>query len=150
DLLLLDEPTNHLDIPSLAWFDGFLRRSTRALILVSHDRQFLNRQIRCVLSFEPEGLRWYTGDYESYRAQRAEEEQNLELRARRQAAHRAQVQRFIDRFRYKATKARQVQSRVKLLEREEIVQVHDQHKTVRFRFPEVARAGREVVRLDGI
>src|SRR5438105_3942657 len=140
ELLLLDEPTNHLDIPSLAWFDGFLRRSPRALVLVSHDRDFLNRQIRRVLSFEPEGLRAYAGDYESYRAQRAEEEENLELRARRQAAQRAETQRFIERFRYKATKARQVQSRVKLLEREEIVQVREQHRTVRFRFPEVARS----------
>jgi ATP-binding cassette subfamily F protein 3 len=150
DLLLLDEPTNHLDVPSLEWFDDFLRRSTKALLLVSHDRQFLDRQIDRVLSFEPEGLRSYTGDYEDYRRQRAEEEENLELRAKRQAAQRAETERFIERFRYKASKARQVQSRVKLLAKEDAIQVRTQHKTVRFRFPEVARSGREVVRLDGV
>ena len=150
ELLLLDEPTNHLDIPSLAWFDQFLRRSQKAVLLVSHDRDFLNRQIRRVLSFEPEGLRSYTGDYESYRRQRIEEELNLEIRARRQAEERAVTERFIERFRYKASKARQVQSRIKLLEKRETIQVRDHHSTVRFRFPEVPRSGREVVRLNNI
>ncbi|HKA91939.1 MAG TPA: ABC-F family ATP-binding cassette domain-containing protein, partial [Haliangiales bacterium] len=150
DLLLLDEPTNHLDVPSLEWFDDFLRRSPKALLLVSHDRQFLDRQIARVLSFEPEGLRSYVGDYEDYRRQRDEEEENLELRAKRQAAQRAETERFIERFRYKATKARQVQSRVKQLAKEQVVQVRDRHKTVRFRFPEVERSGREVVRLEGV
>jgi ATP-binding cassette subfamily F protein 3 len=150
DLLLLDEPTNHLDIPSLSWFDGFLRRSSRALVLVSHDRDFLNRQIQRVLSLEPEGLRSYQGDYDAYRRQRAEEELNLEIRARRQAEERARVERFIERFRYKESKARQVQSRVKLLERTEAVQVREQRARVRFRFPEVPRSGREVLRIDGV
>ncbi len=150
DLLLLDEPTNHLDIPSLTWFDQFLRRFPKALLLISHDREFLNRQIRRVMTFEPEGLRSYPGDYDSYRRQRAEEELNLEIRARRQAEERAVTQRFIDRFRYKATKARQVQSRIKQLERSEVIEVRDHHSTVRFRFPEVARSGREVIRIDQI
>jgi ATP-binding cassette, subfamily F, member 3 len=150
DLLLLDEPTNHLDVPSLQWFDDFLRRSRQALVLVSHDREFLNRQIGRVLTFEPEGLRSYPGDYESYRRQRAEEEENLELRARRQAAQRAETERFIERFRYKSTKARQVQSRVKLLEKQETIEVRARHQTVRFRFPEVPRSGRDVIRIEGL
>ncbi len=150
ELLLLDEPTNHLDVPSLTWFDQFLRRSQKSLLLVSHDRDFLNRQIARVLSFEPEGLRSYTGNYDAYRAQRLEEETNLEIRAKRQAAERAQTERFIERFRYKASKARQVQSRVKQLAKTETIVVREQREKVRFRFPEVARAGREVVRLDGI
>jgi ATP-binding cassette, subfamily F, member 3 len=150
DLLLLDEPTNHLDVPSMEWFDDFLRRSRKALLLVSHDREFLNRQITRVLSFEPEGLRSYPGDYEDYKRARAEEEENLELLAKRQAAQRAEVERFIERFRYKATKARQVQSRIKQLAKDTQIQIRTQHKTVRFRFPEVARSGREVVRLEGV
>lgn len=152
ELLLLDEPTNHLDIPSLTWFDQFLRSASRhtALVLVSHDRDFLNRQIGRVMSLEPEGLRTYTGDYESYRRQRAEEEQNLELRARRQAAERAQTERFIERFRAKSSKATQVQSRIKQLEKQEVVQVHQDRATVKFRFPEVPRSGREVVKLAGV
>ena len=150
DLLLLDEPTNHLDIPSLTWFDQFLRRSSKAVILISHDRDFLNRQISRVMSFETEGMRSYTGNYDSYKRQRAEEELNLEIRARRQAEERAVTERFIDRFRYKASKARQVQSRIKLLEKSEAIQVHEQRATVRFRFPEVPRSGREVVRVNDI
>ncbi len=150
ELLLLDEPTNHLDIPSLSWFDQFLRRSAKAVLLVSHDRDFLNRQVDRVLSFEPEGLRSYAGNYDAYKRQRAEEELNLEVRARRQAAERAETERFIERFRYKASKARQVQSRIKQLDRSEIIRVRDQRSTVNFRFPPVPRAGREVVRLDGV
>jgi ATP-binding cassette subfamily F protein 3 len=150
DLLLLDEPTNHLDVPSLAWFDAFLRRSNKALILVSHDRDFLNRQIGRVLSFETEGLRSYAGDYDAYRVQRAEEERNLELRAKRLAAQRAETERFIERFRAKATKARQVQSRIKQLAKMETVELREARATVRFRFPEVERAGKEVVRIEGL
>jgi ATP-binding cassette subfamily F protein 3 len=150
ELLLLDEPTNHLDIPSLGWFDQFLRRSQKAVMLVSHDRDFLNRQIGRVLSFETEGLRSYIGNYDAYRKQRAEEELNLEVRARRQAAERAETEKFIERFRYKASKARQVQSRIKQLDRKEVIQLREQRSTVRFRFPEVPRSGREVVRLDGL
>jgi ATP-binding cassette subfamily F protein 3 len=150
ELLLLDEPTNHLDIPSLAWFDQFLRRSTKAVLLVSHDRDFLNRQIRSVMSFEPEGLRTYPGDYEAYRRQRAEEELDLEVRARRQAQQRAETERFIDRFRYKASKARQVQSRIKQLDKVEIIKMREQRSTVRFRFPQVSRPGREVLRIENL
>ncbi len=150
DLLLLDEPTNHLDIPSLQWFSHFLRRAPPAVVLVSHDRDFLNEQVKRVLTFEPEGLRTYPGDYESYRAQRAEEELNLELRARRQAVERAQTERFIERFRSKNTKATQVQSRIKMLAKQEVIVTREQHAKVRFRFPEVARSGGEVVRLDNI
>jgi ATP-binding cassette subfamily F protein 3 len=150
DLLLLDEPTNHLDIPSLEWFDEFLRRSARALVLVSHDREFLDRQVKRILSFEPEGLRSYPGNHASYRVQREEEERNLELRAKRQAAQRAEALRFIERFRARNTKAKAVQSRIKRLEKDETIQVRQQRTTVRFRFPEVARSGRDVIRLEGV
>ncbi len=150
DLLLLDEPTNHLDLPSLLWFEDFLKRSGKALVLVSHDRDFLNRQIDRVLSFEVEGLRGYSGNYEEYRRLRAIEEEELEGRARRQEAQRAEVEAFIDRFRAKATKARQVQSRIKMLEKQELVQVLETRKTIHFQFPEVERSGREVVRYEGL
>ena len=150
DLLLLDEPTNHLDVPSLAWFEDFLRRSKRALVLISHDRAFLNAQIGRVISLEVEGLRTYPGDYDSYRAQREAEEADLELRAARQAAEHAETMKFVERFRYKASKATQVQSRLKQLAKVETIQTREARKTVRFRFPEVARAGRDVLSLDGV
>src|SRR5215813_2963721 len=146
ELLLLDEPTNHLDVPTLEWFDSFLRRSRKALVLVSHDREFLDRQIDRVLSFEPEGLRGYAGNYERYLELRAAEEEHLQAQAERQA----KVQAFIERFRAKATKARQVQSRVKMLEKEETVQVREERAVVRFRFPEAPRSGREVARLERV
>src|SRR6267378_1451376 len=150
ELLLLDEPTNHLDVPTLEWFDSFLRRSRKALLLVSHDREFLDRQIDRVLSFEPEGLRSYAGDYERYLTARAQEEDLLAAQAEKQTRRRAQMQAFIERFRATASKARQVQSRVKLLEKEEIVQVREERATVRFRFPEAPPSGREVARLDRV
>ena len=150
DLLLLDEPTNHLDVPTLTWFDAFLRGSGRALLLISHDREFLNRQIGRVLSLEPEGLRAYAGDYDDYRRLRAEEEVRLDAAARRQEARRAELQSFIDRFGAKATKARQAQSRQKMLDRMEEVQVHAHRATLSFRFAEAPRSGREVVRIDDV
>ena len=150
ELLLLDEPTNHLDVPTLEWFDNFLRRSRKAMLLVSHDREFLDRQIDRVLSFEPEGLRSYTGNYERYLELRAEEETHLVAQAEKQQRRRAQMQAFIERFRAKASKARQVQSRIKLMEKEEVVELREERATVRFRFPEAPRSGREVARIEQI
>jgi ATP-binding cassette subfamily F protein 3 len=150
DLLLLDEPTNHLDVPTLEWFEAFLRGTQKALLLVSHDREFLNRQIDRVIALEPEGLRTYTGDLDDYRRQRAEEEERLEAQARRQAAKRAQLETFIERFGAKATKAAQAKSKEKQLERMEEVKTLEQRATLRFRFAEAPRSGREVLRLEGL
>ncbi len=150
DLLLMDEPTNHLDVPTLAWFDGFLKRSNKALVLISHDRDFLNRQVGRILSLEVEGLRSYVGNYDTYKRQRAEEMEQLKAQAERVEARKAELQAFIDRFGAKATKARQAQSRAKMLEKMEDVQVLEERATMRFRFPEVERSGRDVVTLEGI
>jgi ATP-binding cassette subfamily F protein 3 len=144
DLLLLDEPTNHLDLPTLAWLDAFLRRSKKARVLICHDRAFLNRQIDRVLSLEIEGVKTWPGDYEAYQAARAIEAEVLMKQAARQEAQRAQLKKFIDRFRAKATKARQVQSRIKMLEKQTVVQTLEERDTVSFRFPTVAASGREV------
>jgi ATP-binding cassette subfamily F protein 3 len=150
DLLLLDEPTNHLDVPTLTWFDDFLRRSNKALILISHDRDFLNRQVKRVLSLEIEGLRSYVGNYDTYKRQRAEEMEQLKARAAKVEARRAELQAFIDRFGAKATKARQAQSRAKMLEKLEEVHLLEERSTMNFRFPEVERSGRDVAMLEGI
>jgi ATP-binding cassette subfamily F protein 3 len=150
ELLLLDEPTNHLDVPTLEWFDDFLARSRKALLLVSHDREFLDRQIDRVLSFEPEGLRAYAGNYEAYLEQRAEELTALRSRAEKQEKERARTLAFIERFRAKATKARQVQSRVRALEKQERIELPEERDSVRFRFPEAPRSGREVLRFEGV
>ena len=150
DLLLLDEPTNHLDLPTLTWFDAFLRRSRKALVLISHDREFLDRQINRVLSLEPEGVRTYTGDYESYQKQRAVEVEQLLARAGKAAERRAELEVFINRFRAKASKAAQVQSRIKQLDKMEVIQVREERATLGFRFPEVPSSGREVATFTDI
>ncbi|MCY1041965.1 ABC-F family ATP-binding cassette domain-containing protein [Corallococcus sp. bb12-1] len=150
DLLLLDEPTNHLDVPTLAWFDGFLRRSNKAMVLISHDRDFLNRQINRVVSLEMEGVREYAGNYEDYKRQRAEEMVLLQAKAEKVEQRRAELQGFIDRFGAKATKAKQAQSRAKMLAKLEKVQVLEERQTMKFRFPEVERSGRDVVVMEDI
>ena len=150
DLLLLDEPTNHLDVPTLVWFDAFLRASRHALVLISHDRELLNRQISKVWALEVEGLRTYPGNYDEYKRQRAEELEQLRARAERVERRRAELEAFIERFGAKATKARQAQSRAKVLEKLEQVELVKERGTVHFRFPEVERSGRDVVRLQGI
>jgi ATP-binding cassette subfamily F protein 3 len=124
DVLLMDEPTNHLDIPSVRWLEGFLQSYPGAMILICHDRDFLNRQIQRILSLEPEGLRAYTGDYDAYLVAREEEKEILEGQARNQEKKMKDAKRFIERFRYKASKARQAQSKIKLLEKMEIVETY--------------------------
>jgi ATP-binding cassette subfamily F protein 3 len=150
DLLLLDEPTNHLDLPTLAWFDAFLKRSRKAMVLISHDREFLNRQIDKVVSLETEGVRTWSGNYEDYRRQRSEEYERLLAQADKVAAKRAQLEAFINRFRAKASKATQAQSKMKQLEKMETVEVHQERSTVSFTFPTVAQSGREVAKFSGI
>jgi ATP-binding cassette subfamily F protein 3 len=150
ELLLLDEPTNHLDVPTLAWFDGFLKRSRKALVLITHDREFLNRQISRVLSLEPEGLRSWTGNYEDYRRLRAEEYERLLAESEKQSQKRAQLTAFVNRFRAKASKAAQAQSKMKQLEKMETIELHQERDTVSFEFPKAPQSGREVVRFKGI
>ncbi len=150
DLLLMDEPTNHLDMPSVAWLSGFLARYNRAFVLISHDREFLNEQIGRVVSFEAEGLRQYTGNVERYAELRAAEEILLENKSRNQARERERMERFVERFRAKATKARQAQSRAKQLARMEEVEVLQLRKTMRIKFAPVARTVNDVVKIEGL
>jgi ATP-binding cassette subfamily F protein 3 len=150
DLMLLDEPTNHLDMPSVAWFSDFLKRWRRAFVLISHDREFLNEQISRVVSFEPEGVRQYTGNFEQYVRQRAEEETILDNKAKNLARQREDMQRFIDRFRAQANKAKAVQSRIKLLDKMETVQTLEHRRSMRFSFPPCERAPSEVLRASDL
>lgn len=150
DLLLLDEPTNHLDIPSVRWLVEFLQNFKGAMILVSHDREFLNKQINRVVSFETEGMRSYKGDYDFYLKAREEEVKSLEARAKNQEQKIRDAKRFIERFRSKATKARQAQSKLKLVQKMELIETFQKEKTIHFSFPEVARSGKEVVFIEGL
>ncbi len=150
DLLLLDEPTNHLDLPTLTWFDAFLKRSKKALVLISHDREFLDRQINRVVSLEVEGLRSWSGGYEDYRRQRAEEYERLLAQAERQQARREELLAFVNRFKAKASKAKAAQSKLKQLEKMEVIEVTQERDTVGFRFPPVPASGREVLKITAL
>jgi ATP-binding cassette subfamily F protein 3 len=150
DLMLLDEPTNHLDMPSVAWFGDFLRRYRRSFLLICHDREFLDEQIDRVVSFEPEGVRQYRGNYTAYRRQREEEEIVLENNARNVEREREKAEQFINRFRAQAHKARAVQSRIKQLGKVEDVVLFEKRRVMRFAFPPCDRAGAEVIKIRGL
>jgi len=150
DVLLLDEPTNHLDLESLQWFEDFLDDYPGAVVAVSHDRYFLNRVPTHIVELTRKGTVEYQGGYEEFlegRAARRDQQQAAKARVDRQRAH---LQAFIDRFAAKATKARQAQSRVKMLARLENVEVDVDGKGVGLRFAEPERTGREVLRLEGV
>jgi ATP-binding cassette subfamily F protein 3 len=150
DLLLLDEPTNHLDVPSVHWMEDYLRSYKGAMILICHDREFLNRQTERTISFEPEGMKFYSGNYEHYLKAREEESRVLEARAKHQEQKVKEAARFIERFRAKASKARQAQSKIKLVKKIELVETFQKRKTIRFSFPKVPRSGREVLSIQGL
>jgi len=143
DLLLLDEPTNHLDIPSVRWLVEFLQNFKGAMILVSHDREFLNKQVNRIVSFETEGMRSYKGNYDFYLKAREEEVKSLEARAKNQEQKIRDAKRFIERFRSKATKARQAQSKLKLVKKMDLIETFQKEKTIHFSFPEVVRSGKK-------
>jgi ATP-binding cassette, subfamily F, member 3 len=149
-LLLLDEPTNHLDLESLGWLEAFLTTYEGAVVVVSHDRYFLNRMVTSIADLGPHGLTLYPGDYDDFLVEREARRALLEAQARNQAKRVAEVERFIERFRYKATKARQVQSRIKMLERMERIVPSQASREIRFTFPEPPRTGRRVIALRGV
>jgi ATP-binding cassette subfamily F protein 3 len=149
-LLLLDEPTNHLDLEALAWLEGFLAGYDGTVVVVSHDRYFLNRMVTSIAELGPAGLTVYPGDYDDYLVEREARRELLEAQARNQAKRIEEIERFIERFRYKATKARQVQSRVKMLARVERIEVPGAARRIHFKFPEPPRTGRRVATLAGV
>ncbi len=150
DVLLLDEPTNHLDLKSVVWLEGFLKNFQGSLLLISHDRSFLNGLVHRIAELDRGTLNEYKGDYESYEILKKEREALLEAAASNQQRRIAEVERFIERFRAKNTKATQVQSRIKMLNKMERIETTSQAKTVGFRFPQPARCGRVVLELKNI
>ncbi|HEX2195650.1 MAG TPA: ABC-F family ATP-binding cassette domain-containing protein, partial [Actinomycetota bacterium] len=151
DVLLLDEPTNHLDLESVDWLERFLRTYEGAVLLISHDRDFINGIATKVVEIDGGRLTTYTGNYESFVSQRAERARQAEAAAANQARKTAQTQAFIDRFRYKATKAKQVQSRVKALQKMEKADGAPRRaRTMKLAFPQPPRPGRVVLELAGV
>ena len=152
DLLLLDEPTNHLDLESVQWLRGFISNYEGAVLIVSHDRAFMDACVDHVAALENRRVTTYTGNYSSYLKQR---EDNLEqMRAKRAAQEReiAHMQVFVDKFRYKPTKAAQAQERMRRIEqiRRELVILPEGHKHVDFKFPDPPRSGDQVIALEHV
>ncbi len=148
DLLLLDEPTNHLDIPSMEWLEQYLSRFKGGVIIVSHDRYFIEKIGGNIVELEHGELIHYTGDYNNYEEERANRNQLLEKKFREQKKEIARQERFIERFRYKNTKASQVQSRVKMLEKMEIVTPSAIDTEFNFRIPSGSRSFKNVLKMD--
>ncbi|MEC7641777.1 MAG: ABC-F family ATP-binding cassette domain-containing protein, partial [Nitrospinota bacterium] len=142
DVLLLDEPSNHLDLRSVIWLENFLKSYKGAVILISHDRRFLNGLVGRIVDLDNETLTAYTGNYDEYEKQKAQREIQLELASARQRRKISEIDRFVERFRAKASKAKQVQSRIKMLEKLDRIKTTAKNKTVSFRFPQPARSGR--------
>ncbi len=149
-LLLLDEPTNHLDLESLQWLEEYLFQYNGAIILVSHDRAFLDNLTSRTFALSAGRFEEYSGNYSFYEKERLVRRELLLSQQRNQQDQIKHTQEFIDRFRYKATKARQVQSRVKMLGKIEIVEVEPEEQELRFRFPQPVSSGRVVMDLQGI
>ena len=150
DLLLLDEPTNHLDLEAALWLEGFLRNYRRTLILVSHDRHFLNAATTLTLHLDRGKLTLYSGGFDAYMRARTEAARRLEVMARRQASERQRMQAFVDRFRAKASKARQAQSRLKALARLEPITLSAVEPPPKIRFPDPPHLRPPLISLDWV
>jgi ATP-binding cassette subfamily F protein 3 len=150
DVLLLDEPTNHLDLESIVWLESFLRAYKGAVIIISHDRTFLNRLVTSIFEIALKRFTEYVGNYDDYIE--AKEARAAQLEAEKAAQDReiARLERFVERFRAKATKARQAQSRLKMLEKIERIELQGEEKRVQFRIAATTRSGREVLSVRGL
>lgn len=147
DFLILDEPTNHLDLESLLWLEEFLKNYPGAILLVSHDRAFLNRLINEVWELDQKKINLYNGNLDAYVLQKEERLKVLEAQYEGQQQKIAEIKSFVERFGAKATKARQAQSRLKTLEKMDLIELPEERSSVNFRFPPCPQSGKEVVTL---
>lgn len=145
DYLLLDEPTNHLDLESLEWLENYLKNYDGAIIIISHDRFFLDELVKRVIELDNGKGVEYAGNYSFYETDKIKRQELLMAQYMNQQAKLAQLNQFIERFRYKASKAKQVQSRVKMLGKIDRIEVGSDRKSIKFFFPDPIRSGRNVV-----
>src|SRR6187397_1347091 len=150
DVLLMDEPTNHLDIESIVWLEGFLKSLPGALLMTSHDREFMNRIVTRIAEIDGGEITTYSGNYDFYERERTVREPNCEAAYARQQAMLAKEQRFIERFSTHAAKAAQVQSRIKALDKIDKIELPRKRVVVRFDFRQPPRSGDQVALLDGV
>lgn len=149
DLLLLDEPTNYLDLEGALWLENYLAKYPHTVIIISHDRDLLNRAVGAILHLEDRKLTFYQGPYDQFARQRAERLAQAESQIKKQEARRAHLQSYVDRFRYKADKARQAQSRLKALARMQPIATPQEAALRRFAFPSPEELSPPIVALEG-
>src|ERR1700694_4593527 len=149
-VLLMDEPTNHLDIESIIWLEQFLKGYPGALLMTSHDREFMNRIVSKIAEIDGGEIITYSGDYDFYERERAVRESNQQAAFARQQSMLAKEQRFIDRFRTHAAKAAQVQSRIKALDKIEKIELPKRRQVVKFEFRVPPRSGEQVVVIENL
>jgi ATP-binding cassette subfamily F protein 3 len=151
EVLLLDEPTNHLDLETVVWLENFLLEYPGTIVLTTHDQVFMQRIAERVIEISQRKFHPYIGSFEDYVEEKAARQEQLEAQYQNQQKKIEQTERFIERFRYKATKARQVQSRIKMLEKIEKVElIHDTPRAMKFRLPQPPRSGQEVIRMSKV
>ena len=150
NLLLLDEPTNHLDLEARNWLEEYLNDYPYAFVLISHDRYFLDVTVRKTVEIWNKQIFFYTGNYDKYLAEKTQRREQLEAAYRNQRERIEQLEVFINRFRYQATKAKQVQSRIKELEKMERIEVPPEEKTIHFSFPQPKPSGRIVAEFKNV
>ena len=150
DLLLLDEPTNYLDLEGALWLESYLVKYPHTVLIVSHDRELLNRSVGGILHLENRGLTYYTGPYDSFAKQRAANRAVQAAAAKKQDAQRAHLQAFVDRFKAKASKAKQAQSRVKMLEKMDTIRAPEDAARTVFTFPEPEELSPPIIATEGV
>lgn len=150
DYLLLDEPTNYLDLEGALWLENYLMRYEHTVIIISHDRQLLNRAVGSILHLQNRSLTYYSGPYDQFARQRTAQRALQAAQAKKQEARRAHLQSFVDRFRAKATKAKQAQSRVKMLEKMEVIRAPEDEAHTRFTFPEPEELASPIISTDRV
>jgi ATP-binding cassette, subfamily F, member 3 len=150
NLLLLDEPTNHLDLEARNWVEEYLQNYPHAFVLISHDRYFLDVTVNKIAEIWNKKFWFYTGNYDKFLAQKTQRNEQLQAAYRNQRERIEQLEVFINRFRYQATKAKQVQSRIKELERMERIEIPPEEKTIHFKFPQPKSSGRIAAEFEGV
>ena len=150
DYLLLDEPTNYLDLEGALWLENYLMKYPHTVLIISHDRELLNRAVGAILHLEDRQLTYYTGNYDQFARQRAQQRAIQTAAAKKQDLRRAHLQSFVDRFKAKASKAKQAQSRVKMLEKMETIRAPEDAARTVFSFPEPEELSPPIIAAEGV
>ena len=148
DLLLLDEPTNYLDFEGTAWLENYLQKFKNTVLVISHDRNLLNKSVNGILHLSSKKLQFYTGNYDTFDNERRSQLEQKISQKNKQDTQRAHIQSFVDRFKAKASKARQAQSRIKILEKMKPIVIEEDQKIPKFKFEEVSKFSPPLVTLD--